>query len=92
MNQHFASIVLGLAHQANTALEGHLPSGAAEQGAGDARQVAQTLIDTLSMLDGKTKGNLDDDEMQLLSETLTALKFRFVQQGQADSAPGDGPA
>lgn len=92
MNSHFASIVLGLAHQANTTLEGTLPPGAAEQGAGDARQVAQTLIDTLSMLEEKTRGNLEDDEVKLLGETLTALKFRFVQQGRAGDTPIDGSA
>ena len=75
MNPHFASIVLGMAHQATSPLEGNLPPGAAEQGAGDARQVAQALIDTLGMLEDKTKGNLEADEGQLLNETLVALRF-----------------
>ena len=90
MNPHFASIVLGLAHQANTALEGTLPSGAAEQGAAVARQVAQTLIDTLGMLQEKTKGNLEVDEGQLLNETLVALRFRFVKQAGTEHNPDDG--
>ena len=92
MNPHFASVVLGLAHQANTALEGTLPPGAAEQGVADARQVAQTFIDTLGMLQEKTKGNLDADEGQLLNETLVALRFRFVQQAGAGHTPDDGEA
>lgn len=92
MNQHFASIVLGLAHQANTALEGTLPPGAAEHGAGDARQVAQTLIDTIGMLEDKTKGNLEADEVELLNETLVALRFRFVQQGRTKTVSDDEPA
>ena len=92
MNAHFASIVLGMAHQANSALEGNLPPGAAEQGAGDARQVAQALIDTLGMLEEKTKGNLEADEGQLLNETLVALRFRFVQQAEAEDAPNEGEA
>jgi len=92
MNQHFASIVLGLAHQASSALEGTLPPGAAEQGAGDASQVAQALIDSLGMLEEKTKGNLDADEAQLLNETLVALRFRFVQQAQTERPPDDGQA
>jgi len=92
MNPHFASIVLGMAHQANSALEGDLPPGAAEQGAGDARQVAQALIDTLGMLQDKTKGNLEADEEQLLNETLVALRFRFVQQAGTEHAPDDGEA
>ena len=77
MNPHFASLVLGLAHQAEAALQGQLPSGA--EGAGDARTVAQTLIDTLGMLADKTAGHLDPDESRLLDQTLTALRFRFVQ-------------
>jgi hypothetical protein len=76
MNPHFASLVLGLAHQADSALEGQLPAGA--EGAGDARAVAQTLIDTLGMLAEKTEGRLDPDERQLLDQALTALRFRFV--------------
>ena len=78
MNNHFASLVLGLAAQANSALEGSLPPGAAEAGAGDARQLAQALIDTIGMLQEKTRGNLDADEAQLVEQALTALRFRFA--------------
>jgi hypothetical protein len=77
MNPHFASLVLGLAHQADSALGGTLPSGA--EGVGDARAAAQTLIDTLGMLQEKTEGRLDPDERHLLDQTLTALRFRFVK-------------
>jgi Domain of unknown function (DUF1844) len=77
MNAHFASLVLGLAHQAEAALGGSLPSGA--EGMGDGRKVAQTLIDTLGMLQEKTEGRLDPDERQLLDQALTALRFRYVQ-------------
>ncbi|HEX3926496.1 MAG TPA: DUF1844 domain-containing protein [Gemmatimonadales bacterium] len=83
MNQHFASLVLGLAAQANNALEGQLPPGAESAGAGNARQMAQALIDTLVALEEKTRGNLDADEARLLSQALTALRFRF--------ATGSGP-
>jgi hypothetical protein len=77
MNAHFASLVLGLAHQAEAALGGELPPGA--EGMGDGRKVAQTLIDTLGMLQEKTEGRLDQDERQLLEQALTALRFRYVQ-------------
>jgi hypothetical protein len=77
MNPHFVSLVLGLAHQAELALGDTLPAGT--EGAGDARTVAQTLIDTLGMLLDKTEGRLDPDERQLLDQTLTALRFRFVK-------------
>jgi len=77
MNPHFASLVLGLAHQAEAALDGQLPPGA--EAAGDARAMAQTLIDTLGMLGEKTEGRLDPDERRLLDQALTSLRFRFVQ-------------
>ena len=75
MDQHFASLILGLAHQADQALGGSLPAGVGQQ---DAREVARTLIDTLGMLEQKTSGHLDAEEQKLLTEALTALRFRFV--------------
>lgn len=82
MNPHFASLVLGLAQQAEAALAGNLPPGAEQLGAqANPRQIAQALIDTLAMLESKTRGQLDLDEQQLLTQALTALKFRFVQSG-----------
>lgn len=75
MDQHFASLILGLAHQADQALGGNLPAGVGQP---DAREVARTLIDTLGMLEQKTSGHLDAEEQKLLSEALTALRFRFV--------------
>jgi hypothetical protein len=77
VNPHFASLVLGLAHQAESALSGNLPPGV--EGAGDARTVAQTLIDTLGMLVEKTEGHLEPDERRLLDQAVTSLRFRFVQ-------------
>lgn len=82
MNPHFASLVLGLAQQAESALSGNLPPGAEQLGGqANARQIAQTLIDTLAMLETKMQGNLEADEQQLLTQALTALRFRFVQSG-----------
>jgi hypothetical protein len=82
MNPHFASLVLGLAQQAESALQGTLPPGAEQLGGqANARQIAQTLIDTLGMLETKTRGQLDPDEQQLLSQALTSLRIRYVQSG-----------
>lgn len=76
MNQHFASLVVGLAAQADQALNGQLPGGLP---AGvSARDVARNLIDTLAVLEQKTRGNVDADEAKLLAEALTQLRFRFV--------------
>ena len=74
MNQHFVSLILGLAQQAEAALNGQLPPGAEQLG--DARKVAQTLIDTLGMLAEKTAGHLEPDEKQLLEQAVTSLRFR----------------
>lgn len=76
MNQYFASLVIGLAHQAEQALAGNLPPGA--PGNPDPREVARTLIDTLGMLQEKTSGQLEPDEQRLLTEALTGIRFRFV--------------
>lgn len=76
MDQHFASLVVGIATQAGQALDGTLaglPEGASP------RDAARALIDTLAMLEAKTAGKLDDQERQLLTQALTALRFRFVQ-------------
>lgn len=78
MNMHFASLVMGIAAQAQSALEGRLPPESPVQ---DGRTVAQALIDTLGMLQEKTAGHLDDDERRLLDQLLTDLRFRFVTGG-----------
>lgn len=41
--------------------------------------LAQNAIDTLAMLESKTKGNLTHDEGLLLSTLLYDLRMRFVQ-------------
>ena len=42
-------------------------------------RVARHAIDTLGMLQEKTKGNTSWEEERLLHNTLTELRFRFVQ-------------
>jgi hypothetical protein len=75
VNPHFASLVLGLAQQADAALDGQLPPGAS----GNSRELAQALIDTLGMLVEKTSDRLDPDEKRLLDQAVTTLRFRYVQ-------------
>ncbi|MEO8201396.1 MAG: DUF1844 domain-containing protein [Gemmatimonadota bacterium] len=79
MNPHFATLVVGLASQAEAALSGTLPPDLLKESGGNARQLAQTLIDTIAMLEAKTQGHLDAAEQKLLADALTALRFRFVQ-------------
>jgi len=50
---------------------------------------AQYVIDTLALLQEKTKGNLDTDEEILLQNLLTELRFRFVQAKR--QTPGTPP-
>lgn len=42
-------------------------------------QLARHSIDLMAVLLEKTKGNLDIDEQRLLENSLTELRFRFVQ-------------
>lgn len=76
MNPHFLTLVAGLSQQAESALAGQLP-----EAAGNAREISRMLIDTLGMLEQKTAGNLEPDEEQLLSQTLTSLRMAFVKGG-----------
>lgn len=40
---------------------------------------AQYVIDTIALIQEKTKGNLETDEEILLQNLLTELRFRFVE-------------
>jgi len=42
--------------------------------------IAKQIIDTLGMLQEKTKGNLDHDEERLLKSVLYDLRMRYVQK------------
>ncbi len=42
--------------------------------------IAKQIIDTLGMLQEKTKGNLDHDEEALLKSVLYDLRMRYVQK------------
>ncbi len=62
-------------------------------------QGAQAAIDLLDMLEVKTKGNLDDEENHVLSETLSSLRLHYVRianapeaQPPSESAPGEPPS
>ncbi len=42
-------------------------------------EMARHLIDLLGVLEEKTRGNLTLDEQRLLENSLTELRFRYVQ-------------
>ncbi len=42
-------------------------------------ELARHTIDTLVMLEEKTKGNLEKDEQELMSKVVYELKMRFIR-------------
>ena len=48
---------------------------------------ARLFIDTLEMLENKTKGNLNSDETKVLHATLTDLRLMFVEEARTPQAP-----
>jgi len=55
-------------------------------------RIARHSIDLLSMLQEKTRGNCTTEEQRLIENSLTELRFRFVQAKEAQqkkAAAGD---
>jgi hypothetical protein len=73
----FTFIVLSLRAQTEMHL-GLMHFGEGEKPQPDLRMARHT-IDLMSILLEKTKGNLEIDERRLLENSLTELRFRFVQ-------------
>ena len=48
---------------------------------------AKEIIDILSVLEAKTKGNLDKDEQAMLTDMLYALRMKFVDLASGKKAP-----
>lgn len=69
----FLDLIAGLAQQAEILMTGGqgMPAQPAE---------AQRVIEYLSMLEGKTAGNLSAEEKQLLSNVIFQLRSMYVQQ------------
>lgn len=42
-------------------------------------ELARNAIDTLAMLEEKTKGNVDSQEQELISRVVYELKMRFIK-------------
>ena len=79
---NFASFVLSLAATAAVHFGDRLEPGAVEAGPVDLQGAGQ-MIDSLALLEEKTRGNLSLDERQLLETVLYELRLRFVEaQGQ----------
>lgn len=52
--------------------------------------IARHHIDSLSVLEEKTKGNLSDDETKMLATTLYELRQSYVQIANASRSPATG--
>lgn len=74
----FPTFVLSLATSAMLHL-GLIPDPQTGEPGKVDRELARHTIDTLEMLEEKTRGNLDDEESRLLKEALTELRMRYVQ-------------
>lgn len=55
-------------------------------------QLARHTIDLMGVLLEKTKGNLTMEEQRLLENSLTELRFRFVQVSEETAKPADQKA
>jgi hypothetical protein len=53
---------------------------------------ARLLIDLLSAMETKTKGNLSEDEERLLTSVLTNLRLNFVQEANRPDPPAEDSA
>jgi hypothetical protein len=73
----FELLVVSLGMQARMELG---PGGDDEQGPSPNLDLARHTIDLLAVLQEKTKGNLKLEESRLLENTLTELRFRYVQR------------
>ncbi len=74
----FEFLALSLRTQAEVHM-GLLRLGGENESPPNAR-LARHTIDMMAMLHEKTRGNLSLEEQRLLENSLTELRFRFVQQ------------
>lgn len=86
----FISFVASLATQALAAL-GALPEARA-QGMPVSIEMAREYIEIIAMLQEKTRGNLSLEEQRLIENSLTELRFRYVQALESSGkAAGEAP-
>ena len=78
----FTAFVMSLATTAAVHF-GDLPDPGAAEARADLNAASQ-MIDILSMLQEKTRGNLTPDETQLVDTLLYELRMRFVEASKED--------
>ena len=77
----FAAFLVSLAHTAAVHF-GDVPEPGTEQRQPANLPAARQIIDILSLLQDKTKGNLSAEERQLLDNLLYDLRMRYVTAEQ----------
>ena len=80
----FAAFVLSLAHTAAVHF-GDIPDPVSGERSETNLAAAQQMIDILSLIESKTRGNLTAEERQLLEQILYELRLRFVEANKPQS-------
>jgi len=73
----FTGFIISLAHTAAVHF-GDLPEPGTDQPGAPNLPAAQQIIDILTLLEQKTRGNLTAEERQVLEQLLYELRMRFV--------------
>jgi hypothetical protein len=79
----FSTFVLSLSTSAFFQM-GLMPDPQTGEMAEPDRVIAKQTIDTMLMLQRKTRGNLDAEEAKLIESLLYELRLRYVALGDAD--------
>lgn len=84
-NVSFAAFVISLAHTAAVHF-GDVPDPMTGQALPANLPAAQQMIDILTLLEQKTRGNLSAEERQLLEQILYELRMRWVEATRGGAA------
>jgi hypothetical protein len=87
----FTAFVLSLAHTAAVHF-GDIPDPVTGQHGAANLAAAQQMIDILSLLDQKTRGNLTAEERQFLEQVLYELRLRFIEARTSGAEPKVPPS
>ena len=82
----FLGFVLSLAHTAAVHF-GDVPDPVSGETIPANLPAAQQMIDILSLLEEKTRGNLTAEERQFMDQILYELRLRYVEASKQGAAP-----
>jgi Domain of unknown function (DUF1844) len=86
----FPAFVLSLAHTAAVHF-GDIPDPVTGQPGQPNLQAAQQMIDILSLLEQKTRGNLTAEERQFLEQVLYELRMRYLEAAKTAGPDSSEP-